>query len=81
MVCQFPLFLIEIHNSNSYFGISYKKLWVHGYILVPYFILRRMVNLNAIHGVDLICETEEKVKVIRDILKATLDRQRILCGS
>ncbi|TYH01264.1 hypothetical protein ES288_A09G044500v1 [Gossypium darwinii] len=29
---------------------------------------------NKIHGVDLIRETEEKVKVIRDSLKATLDR-------
>ncbi|KAA3473368.1 DNA/RNA polymerases superfamily protein [Gossypium australe] len=28
MVCQFLLFLIEIHNSYPYSRISYKKLWV-----------------------------------------------------
>ncbi|KAA3479699.1 reverse transcriptase [Gossypium australe] len=82
----FPLFMIEIHNSYPYSGISCKKLWIRGYILVPHFILIWMVNLNVlvrkqIHGVDLICETQEKVKVIRDSLKATFDRQRILCGS
>ncbi|KAG8486038.1 hypothetical protein CXB51_019344 [Gossypium anomalum] len=31
---------------------------------------------NQIYGVDLIKETEEKVKVIRDCLKATSDRQK-----
>ncbi|KAG8473026.1 hypothetical protein CXB51_034903 [Gossypium anomalum] len=31
---------------------------------------------NQIYGVDLIKETEEKVKVIRDCLKAALDRQK-----
>ena len=31
---------------------------------------------NQIHGVDLIKETKEKVKVIRDCLKAASDRQK-----
>ena len=31
---------------------------------------------NKIHGVDLIKETEQKVKVIRDSLKAAPDRQK-----
>ena len=31
---------------------------------------------NQIYGVDLIKETEEKVKVIRDCLKAVSDRQK-----
>ena len=31
---------------------------------------------NQIHGIDLIKETEEKVKVIRDCLKAASDRQK-----
>ncbi|KAA3474334.1 DNA/RNA polymerases superfamily protein [Gossypium australe] len=31
---------------------------------------------NQIHGVDLVRETEEKVKVIRDCLKATSDKQK-----
>lgn len=31
---------------------------------------------SQIHGVDLIKETEEKVKVIQDYLKAASDRQR-----
>ncbi|XP_052477138.1 uncharacterized protein LOC128032564 [Gossypium raimondii] len=31
---------------------------------------------NRIHGVDLVKETEEKVKVIRDCLKAASDRQK-----
>ncbi|KAK5775242.1 hypothetical protein PVK06_043114 [Gossypium arboreum] len=31
---------------------------------------------NQIHGVDLIKETEEKFKVIRDCLKAAADRQK-----
>ena len=31
---------------------------------------------NQIHGVDLVRETEEKVKVIRDCIKAALDRQK-----
>ncbi|KAA3470184.1 hypothetical protein EPI10_015913 [Gossypium australe] len=48
MVCQFPLFLIEIHGSQPGSGISYKKLWVHSYILVLHFILRQMVNLNVL---------------------------------
>ena len=31
---------------------------------------------NQIYGVDLVKETEEKVKVIRDCLKAALDRHK-----
>ena len=31
---------------------------------------------NRIHGVDLVKETEEKVKIIRDCLKAASDRQK-----
>ncbi|KAA3466081.1 DNA/RNA polymerases superfamily protein [Gossypium australe] len=30
---------------------------------------------KKLHGVNLVCETEEKVKVVRDSLKATSDRQ------
>ncbi|KAG8503040.1 hypothetical protein CXB51_000842 [Gossypium anomalum] len=34
------------------------------------------LSKKKVHGVDLICETEEKVKVIRDNLKAASDRQK-----
>ncbi|KAA3465517.1 DNA/RNA polymerases superfamily protein [Gossypium australe] len=47
IVCQFPLFLIEIYGSHPDSGISYKKLWVRSYILELQFILRWMVNLNV----------------------------------
>ncbi|KAA3470768.1 RNA-directed DNA polymerase-like protein [Gossypium australe] len=39
-------------------------------------ILEDTLSENKIHGVDLIKETEQKVKVIRDSLKAASDRQK-----
>ncbi|KAA3465855.1 hypothetical protein EPI10_000992 [Gossypium australe] len=36
----------DIYSSYPDSGTSYKKLWVRSYILVPHFILRRMVNMN-----------------------------------
>ncbi|KAA3466566.1 hypothetical protein EPI10_001650 [Gossypium australe] len=84
------LFLIEIHNSYPYSGISYKKLWssIKWRRMKLYMIMNvKLHNVELslvrkrIHGVDLIRETEEKVKVIRDSLKVTSgpgDLMRIL---
>ncbi|KAK5775751.1 hypothetical protein PVK06_043690 [Gossypium arboreum] len=63
---------------NNYFQLSIK--------MAPYEALygdkcRTPIYWNElgekqIHGVDLVRETEEKVKVVRDCLKAALDRQK-----
>ncbi|KAA3466003.1 Transposon Ty3-G Gag-Pol polyprotein [Gossypium australe] len=82
------LFQTEILDSHPDSRISCKKRWVHSFISALLSILRLMNNPNItplywmelnekkIHGVDLIREAEEKVKVIRDSLKAVSDRQK-----
>ncbi|KAA3462633.1 Transposon Ty3-I Gag-Pol polyprotein [Gossypium australe] len=48
-------------------------LYSNTYVFLPG---QTELSEKKIHGVDIICETEEKVKVIRDSLKAASDRQK-----
>ncbi|XP_052484819.1 uncharacterized protein LOC128039924 [Gossypium raimondii] len=75
----------EIHGSHPDSGTSYKKLW-SSINMAPYEALygRKCGTLlywtelseKKIHGVDLVRETEEKVKVIPNSLKAASDHQK-----
>ncbi|KAB2069528.1 hypothetical protein ES319_A08G100900v1 [Gossypium barbadense] len=67
--------LVEFAYNNSYQSslkmAPYKALYGHKCRTPLYWT---ELKENQIHGVDLVKETEEKVKVIRDCLKATSDR-------
>ncbi|KAG8490883.1 hypothetical protein CXB51_014042 [Gossypium anomalum] len=69
--------LVEFAYNNSYQTslkmAPYKALYGHKCQTLLYWT---ELKENQIYGVDLIKETEEKVKVIRDCLKAVLDRQK-----
>ena len=69
--------LVEFACKNSFQSsvkmAPYEALYGCKCRLPLYWIERRE---NQIHGVDLVRKTEEKVKVIRDCIKAASDRQK-----
>ncbi|XP_052883548.1 uncharacterized protein LOC108451653 [Gossypium arboreum] len=81
---------IRILGSHLGSGRNYMRLWVHDWISVSFFTLRRMDNLREcctptcwtelgerrILGLELIADTEDKVKLIRGRLKEAFDRQK-----
>ncbi|KAA3488350.1 DNA/RNA polymerases superfamily protein [Gossypium australe] len=71
------LSLIEFAYNNSFQSSKklalYEALYGHKY-RIPLYCTE--LSEKKIHGVDLIQETTEKVKVIRDSLKAASDRQK-----
>ena len=69
--------MIEFAYNNSYQSnikmTPYEALYGRKCRISLYW---KELSERKIHGVDLIRETEEKVKVIRDSLKAASDRQK-----
>ncbi|XP_052485140.1 uncharacterized protein LOC128040432 [Gossypium raimondii] len=82
--------LIEILVSRLDSKRSYTRFWVQDWTLVLRFIPRKMVSQRGcrtltcwtelgerrVLGLELVSDTEEKVKLIRDYLKAASDRQK-----
>ncbi|KAA3466629.1 DNA/RNA polymerases superfamily protein [Gossypium australe] len=60
-------------NLHTTTVISRVYGWHH---MKPCMVVNTELSEKQIHGVDLVKETEEKVKVIRDSLKAASDRQK-----